>query len=1139
MKDFKNKKLYDDEIGKFETFINERLETKSEYNKYDTGKEEEEIEDFGAVQTLGFGAMDDPFGDLSSGDNSFGGFGDAFSDTFSQGSMSNKKNFNTFENDSSFSLFLKSPIYLSDYVFKDLIYKENAGDGEVQKFNLKLDHAKDFFKYIGYSGLFLASTSLISLMLGTNSLHTPILGLSVGFASILGGEYFNWKYFNQGIVSKYYPNENPSANKPIEDIENPEMGEEGAFDFNEGVSNFSFDDFDTESAPTISLFDDEDEEDEFDYDSEDTDNSDVGVKILPESNVETNDDYEFNRGLIKEFLKNEKYTGRYLETRKETLDSFAGLLLNNDKNFSKWLVEKERSSKFNNISYTIFKALSSINKTFAKDETSKLTVLSVQYSPLIYKVEVKLPANYFDESTIKRNIKVFENFLKSNAADTEVLSMVSVSGDSFIFRFLRLDYNGLISIGDILRYKDDGVKGTSYQQMTDPKLGTPMLVGLRDNEYPHVIDLEANTAMAIVGGSGSGKSWLTYELGTNIVTTNDYNEVNFIVLDMKNAPFWQSFARMPHVIGYHAPDGDLGISDEDYLELALKISSEVVQECSRRQTYLNKIEMEDAKEVREYCKKNRKYDDLKKLPLLIFCIDEITSTLGAYQSYDKEKYDAFRNNLNIISQKGRSAGVRLLTVGQRAIDTSLPKNVRANTTILFGMKMTATSDFTTLFDKSKEVENMTKPSGKGQGIVTSEDHLGYHSLKTLTPGGRNNSQIRSLLRVIAFDWVRRAKGRDDLFQPPFETNFKYAYNRPLFLEKTYGELREGKIFNSFDVYPEIAVDLTGKNPVINRNTTIMDKVIEQPKAKEEIVEAPIIGGISLDDFVTSNAEEFLEEASTIDYDDSLPISHTPEPQPYAFNESDEDDLLEDEDEDMGESLIAQETIPLLDEDSELDNYLPDDFDFDVAFDENFSLDSEQQSVVEKEDEEKIAEREQIRLEIEKERMAEERLRMQQEIEAERLELQRLKENQEREQERFRLEKERLEQERLQQERLQQERYRLEQERIEKERLEQERQLMEERNALTQNVQKPKETFQSNENPRVVNLAYHSQANTQVSNEDKIDIREFIFTNGSKLSDFEYAVSTEMLKSNYTKAEIARAIKIGDIYEAKDGYVSII
>lgn len=1139
MKDFKNKKLYDDEIGKFETFINERLETKSEYNKYDTGKEEEEIEDFGAVQTLGFGGMDDPFGDLTSGDNSFGGFGDAFSDTFSQGSMSNKKNFNTFENDSSFSLFLKSPIYLSDYVFKDLIYKENAGEGEVQKFNLRLEHAKDFFKYIGYSGLFLASTSLMSLMLGTNSLHTPILGLSVGFASILGGEYFNWKYFNQGIIAKYYPNENPSANNPIEDIENPEMGEEGAFDFNEGVSNFSFDDFDTESTPTISLFDDEDEEE--DFEDEEINDSDYGVTILPDSSIETKDEYEFRQGLVKAFMRNEKYKGRYLDTRKEVMDSFSNIILNNDKSFTKWVVERERTALFNNISYTIFKALSSINRSFAKDDTAKLTIMSIKYSPLLYKIEAKLPQKYFDEKKMKKEVKVFETFLKRDASDSEVLCMISVSGDTFVFRFLKLDYKGYISLGDILRYQDDGANGTAYQQMLNPKLGTPMLVGLRDNEYPHVIDLEANTAMGIVGGSGSGKSWFTYLLGTNIVTSNDYNEVNFIVLDLKNSTFWQTFARMPHVIGYHSPDMNLGISDEDFLNNCIKVSSEVVQECYRRQAYLNDLEMEDAKELRNHFKSTKQYEELKKFPLLVFCIDEITSTMLALETMDKKKeaWDAFRKNLSIISQVGRSAGVRLLTIGQRSVDASLPKNVRANTSILFGMKLSASSDFNILFDEAPEVKDMPKPADKGIGILTSSDYQGYHNIKTLTPGGASESQIRTFLRVVAFDWLRRSSGRDDLYQLPYDANFKVGFNRPRFLDLSFAEIREGKLLSKLDVNPEVAMDLTGKNPVINRNTTIMDKVIEKPKAKEEIVEAPIIGGISLDDFVTSNAEDFLEDDSSLDYDDSLPISHSPEPQPYAFNDSDEDDLLEDEDEDMGESLIAQETIPLLDEYSELDNYLPDDFDFDVAFDENFSLDSEQQSVVEKEDEEKIAERERIRLEIEKERLAEERLRMQQEVEAERLELQRLKENQEREQERFRLEKERLEQERLQQERLQQERYRLEKERIEKERLEQERKLMEERKSLTENVQKPKETFTSNENPRVVNLAYHSQANTQASNVDKVDIREFIFTNGSKLSDFEYAVSTEMLKSNYTKAEIARAIKIGDIYEAKDGYVSII
>ena len=152
----------------------------------------------------------------------------------------------------------------------------------------------------------------------------------------------------------------------------------GGFDFgNTGEnSEFSGFDFDTESnVSKLNLMDDDDEEEYEEYAEED-----VNTKILGPSEVDTSDDYIYKQDLIKEFKKNERYKGKYLETRKETLDSFSGLLLNNDKSFTKWKHERERSVVYNNIAYTLYKALIDINGQFAKDDKEKVTILSIMYT---------------------------------------------------------------------------------------------------------------------------------------------------------------------------------------------------------------------------------------------------------------------------------------------------------------------------------------------------------------------------------------------------------------------------------------------------------------------------------------------------------------------------------------------------------------------------------------------------------------------------------------------------------------------------------------------------------------------------------------------------------------------------------------
>ncbi|WP_416494236.1 FtsK/SpoIIIE domain-containing protein, partial [Bacillus mycoides] len=124
--------------------------------------------------------------------------------------------------------------------------------------------------------------------------------------------------------------------------------------------------------------------------------------------------------------------------------------------------------------------------------------------------------------------------------------LVSFYQGRFVFKFIRFDSKTLVSLGDILRFKGDDRKGTAIEQFADESKGLPILLGLQDNESPYVIDFENNTSGTIVGGSGSGKSWLTFSLMWNFVLANSYDSVQFIVMDAKRAPFWESFARMPH-----------------------------------------------------------------------------------------------------------------------------------------------------------------------------------------------------------------------------------------------------------------------------------------------------------------------------------------------------------------------------------------------------------------------------------------------------------------------------------------------------------------------------------------------------------------------------------------------------------------
>lgn len=787
MKDFKKKDLYESEQGRFEHVRKNRIETNTEYNqttKYESGKEEEEdmpteflstsfdgLDSFGGLDSIGSGDFSD-----------FGNFGVSSSgadESWRQGKV-------------GYEQFLYSLPLLCKHVF------EQMSDGKNTK-----EEWKNVMKPLQIFGAGLFIVSLLSKFVGLNTPHIPMLGIFVGLTVVAACVIIDYQVYKSGPIARFKGVVPDEAEETTEDSNDPfgfgmptGDSEVGDMDFfNMGTDSFGTDNLSlgSETMGNSLEFNDSVAFGGSDYD-EDADADD----LLPPSDVNINDNEDFELGLLEQFKKNAKFKGRYLPERKKLLDSFSGMMVTNDKKFSKWVTEPEHSPVYDNIAYTLYKALIDINKGFsdAEGSGSKITIMDISSSPLMYKIEMRLP-HAFKPAQIERSVETFENYLKTDAADTQVQCLISTSSDIYTFRFLRLDYKGLISIGDIMRYRDDSGK-TPYEKFINPKLGAPMLVGLRDNEYPHIVDLEANTAMAIVGGSGSGKSWLTYELGVNLVTSNDYNEVQFIVLDAKNATFWKTFARMPHVLGYHSD-----------VSMYLDIAREVEAEMNRRQEMLGEFDMEDFVEARRHFKGKKDYENLKKFPLLVFVIDEITSTMNTLEGFDekKETQKAFISSIENISQKGRSAGVRLLTIGQRAVNASLPKNVRANSSMLFGMKMNAESDFNILFDGSKKVEKMKKPIGAGLGIMTSEDINGYHNLKTLTPGGKDTPQIRTFLRVMALDWIRRAAGRDDLYKKPINTQYDIAYNRPKFLDETYAELSEGRILNKMTVSDGLEIDL--------------------------------------------------------------------------------------------------------------------------------------------------------------------------------------------------------------------------------------------------------------------------------------------------------------------------------------------
>lgn len=768
MIDFKRKDLYKREETRKGLFLNKKLVTEREQMEQENnaqmgiGMETSgtlEAGEFLGGDSIALGDLGDDDGD-GLGSSSVGDYGGGGDRSGVQHDMEWRK-----DGQPMLTFFMAFP-YLIKYIFTDM----------VKDFPRKMEW-KSIIKAYNVGNMVSITLALLEILIGIENIFSPYFQLTVGVITY----GITWTILHYVYQEDVYLIQFLKRFKKEEEKEEVEaFGFSEAEDYEE-TGEVEILDLDLRVELTEDMREEEEEDEEVEGEEFEADNR----LALAASSISTVSNEEFAQDLLDVFARNARYQGTEIGGRVDLIKSFSEYLIQNDSSFGKWKRPKERGVEYNNIAYSLFKGLSQIEQQFGKyvedidDEDDKMVIVDMKKSPLLYRIELELPS-YFGLKKLQRQIKVIEDVLRKAEDDTEVSVIMTSFRGNIVFKILRLDSKQLVSLGDILRFNDEDKGFVGMEAYDNPKYGLPVLIGLQNNEFPFVLDMEDNTSGVIVGGSGSGKSWTTFEIMMNMVTTNDYNNINFIVLDAKNAPFWNSFARLPHVLGYHT----------DPLEY-IEVLEEVEAERLRRQQLLNDLNEEDIKGYRESLRSEGNYEKMKEVPLLYVIIDEITATMTELKNTDEELFKTMSNLLGIISQKGRSAGVRILAIGQRSTYDSIPKSLMANSSFKFGMKMNVANDFVTLL--GDDVKQYSYPNTTGMGLISVEGVMDMHMIKTLTVGGTNNRQMLMLVRVLAFEWVRRSYGLEDFNQLPKGMEFKHAFNRNKYYSQSIQEMSEGRI----------------------------------------------------------------------------------------------------------------------------------------------------------------------------------------------------------------------------------------------------------------------------------------------------------------------------------------------------------
>ena len=306
--------------------------------------------------------------------------------------------------------------------------------------------------------------------------------------------------------------------------------------------------------------------------------------------------------------------------------------------------------------------------------------------------------------------------------------------------------------------------------------------------------------------------------------------------------------------------------------------------------------------------------------------------MASFANYDdkQETYKAVKNLLGSLSSVVRSAGIRLLTIGQRSIDSSIPKTLMANASMKFGMKMNTQSDFNIMFDK-KNVEKCRKPTGSGEGLMLVKGSSNIEYIKTLTPGGANQTQIQKLIRVIGLDWTRRTIGNGVDYTKVTSTmssTINICFNRDQFYKKSLNDLENGYILNSRDRLEAYAVNIEPGKPAdlnnhfgVSPDDSFFAPKNVTPKKPKEPEFSSLDFGMGMED-----TEE--EESFNIDFSGMFADKPIKSFESSSFEEDEESDW-DDED--------NTEKVPLTVNYGEDSEFNTDDFDgFDAFNDFSFS-----------------------------------------------------------------------------------------------------------------------------------------------------------------------------------------------------------
>ncbi len=223
------------------------------------------------------------------------------------------------------------------------------------------------------------------------------------------------------------------------------------------------------------------------------------------------------------------------------------------------------------------------------------------------------------------------------------------------------------------------------------KMRLPMFLGKDASGEPLIVDLTQMPHMLIAGTTGSGKSVCMNSIIMSFLYTRRPDELKLVLVDPKMVEMSQ-FKDIPHLMCPVVTDMNKAAAILEWAVTKMDERYELLAEAGVRDIdSYNKLTWEEIKEVFKPANETEEAQIPKKLPRLVFIIDELADMMMT-----NKEVETF---IVRIAQKARAVGIHLIVATQRPQANVVTGLIKGNMPCRIGFKVASGLDSRIVLDQ--------------------------------------------------------------------------------------------------------------------------------------------------------------------------------------------------------------------------------------------------------------------------------------------------------------------------------------------------------------------------------------------------------------------------------------------------------